>query len=68
MGMFVVERSGPTGEDLWSGFLRMAWTGRAEARVGADRRTVCYRMAAEGELRHCSSRCSDSFVCSVVCF
>ena len=66
MGMFVVERSGPTGEDLWSGFLRMAWTGRAEARVGADRRTVCYRMAAEGELRHWISRCSDSFVRSVV--
>ena len=68
MGIRVVGRSGPAGQDLWSGFVRLAWTGRAEARVGADRRTVCYRMAAEGELRHWSSRCSDSFVRSVVCF
>ena len=50
MGMRVVERRGLTGEDLWPGIVRMAWTGRAEARGGADRSAVCYRMAAGGEL------------------
>ena len=66
MGTRVVERRGLTGEDLWPGIVRMAWTGRAEARGGADRSAVCYRMAAGGELRHWSSRCSDRSVRSVV--